>query len=295
MKRSKRSESAPAAPLIERVATLAMDLGQRYLAAYGAVRSRHDFTQRQLMSCLILRAYLKTTYRGVVDLLAASTSLRRCLGMEAKLPHYTTLQKFSARSQVLAIAQKLVAVIGKAAEPESKESAVAMDSTGFSTSTASQYFRSRTGRQQRQWVKVSVIVWCTSLLPSAMVVDSGPSNDRVQAPELLGQAQALIQPSKIYADAGYDAEWIHQQCQQEWGVQSVIKPSGQRADGGRNGHWRAKMSRRYLRKNDYGRRWSVESFFSAVKRTMGEALSARKAATQLTEAAIKVLAYALRR
>lgn len=46
------------------VAKLAMALGRRRLATYGSVRSRHDFTQPQLMACLILRAYLKTTYRG---------------------------------------------------------------------------------------------------------------------------------------------------------------------------------------------------------------------------------------
>jgi hypothetical protein len=38
-----------------------MRLGRRHLADYGAVKSRHDFTQWQLMSGLILRAYWKTT------------------------------------------------------------------------------------------------------------------------------------------------------------------------------------------------------------------------------------------
>jgi len=52
-----------------KVAELAMRLSQRHLADYGAVTSRHDFTQRQLLSCLILRAYLKTTYRGVLEVL----------------------------------------------------------------------------------------------------------------------------------------------------------------------------------------------------------------------------------
>lgn len=295
MSQIKPNASVNPTPLIERVATLSMQLGQRYLDAYGAVRSRHDFTQRQLMSCLVLRAYLKTTYRGVVDILAASASLRQCLGLGDKLPHYTTLQKFNARSQVLAIAQKLVAAIGKAAEPPARGDSAAMDSTGLSTSTASQYFQSRKGTRPRQWVKVSVVVWCTSLLPLALVVDQGPSNDRIQVPDLLGQGQALVQPARLYADAGYDAEWIHQQCREEWGVESVIKPSGQRADGTRNGKWRRKMSASYLKKQDFGRRWSAESFFSGLKRTMGEALNSRGSATQLAEAAFKVLAYALRR
>src|SRR5215468_267878 len=115
-------------PLIERVAEMAMDLSRPYLADYGAERSRHDFTQRQLMTCLILRAYLKTTYRGVLEILSLSPGLRAELGLDDKLPHYTTLQKFSARSQVLAIADAIIKTIGLAAWRQSpKASAAAMD------------------------------------------------------------------------------------------------------------------------------------------------------------------------
>src|SRR5437762_10560913 len=96
------------------VLDMAMRLSHPYLADYGATRSRHDFTQRQLMSCLILRAYLKTTYRGVLDLLAVSPVLRQRLGLGEKLPHFTTLQKFSARSKVLEIADVMIAAIGQA-------------------------------------------------------------------------------------------------------------------------------------------------------------------------------------
>src|SRR3984885_16387288 len=98
------SDKAQPVQTIERVAPLAMQLGSRHLADYGATRSRRDFTQRQLIACLILRAYTKTTYRGVLELLSVSPNLRQQLGLGDKLPHYTTLQKFSARSKVLEIA-----------------------------------------------------------------------------------------------------------------------------------------------------------------------------------------------
>lgn len=193
---------------MEQVAELAMRLGQQHLADYGAARSRHDFTQRQLLACLVLRAYLKSIYRGVLDVLAVSASLRQQLGLADKLPHFTTLQKFSARSQVLAIVEALVARIGQAAaQRASAPVAVAVDSTGLATSTASAYFRSRCGGPCRQWVKLSVVVLCGSLLSVGMVLDLGPSNDRVQVPRLLSQAQAGSRPVQLYADAGYDAEW----------------------------------------------------------------------------------------
>lgn len=290
------SEQADKLPLIESVAELGMRLSGRHLADYGAPRSRHDFTQRQLLTCLILRAYLKTTYRGVLDLLRVSPPLRQRLGLTDKLPHFTTLQKFSARSQVVAIVQQLIAVIGQAAaQQEPAPTAAAMDATGLSTSVASEYFRNRTGSACHQWVKVSVVVLCGSLLPLGLVVGLGPSNDRSQAAALLTQAQAIAQPDTLYADGGYDAEWIHARCREEWGVESVIKPLNHRADGTRSGRWRSGMSTAHLQARGYGRRWAVESFFSGLKRTMGAALNARRPDQMLAEASFRVLAYALRR
>ncbi len=282
--------------VIEGVAGLAMGLGGWHLADYGATRSRHDFTQRQLMACLILWAYLKTTYRGVLELLAISPNLREALGLQDKLPHYTTLQKFSARSQVLAIVDAMIRTIGRAAgAPEYAQGTAAMDATGLETTTASAHFQSRSGRRRRKWVKVSTIILCGSLLPVSLVLDWGPGNDKCQAGELLAKASEATLPAKLYADAGYDAEWVHDQCRLEWGVESVIKPARARADGSRGGFWRSQMSEDYLQRKGYGSRWAVESFFSGLKRTMGSTLNARKPAQLLAEAAFKVLAYTLRR
>ena len=284
------------APLVERIAEMAMRLSQCYLADYGANTSRHDFTQRQLMTCLILRVYLKTTYRGVLDLLAASPPLREKMGLSEKLPHFTTLQKFSGRSQVLLIAQKLVSKMGQQAVAQASEQPeLAMDATGLARTTVSDYFTSRRGRKFRRWVKVAVVVLAGSLLPVALTVDLKPTHDCVQARTLLAQTQAVVQPAKLYADAGYDAEWIHEHCREQWGVASIIPAVPRRADGTAGGKWRSQMTPQYVRQQGYNRRWSVESFFSALKRTIGSSLSARRPDQMLAEAALKVLAYALRR
>jgi hypothetical protein len=282
-------------PLVEKVAELAMRLGRRHLADYGATTSRHDFTQRQLMTCLILRAYLKTTYRGVVDLLAASPNLRERIGLTEKLPHFTALQKFSGRSQVLAIAQKIVAEIGQAAAAQAPAQPAAMDATGMALTTASDYFRTRKGGKVRKWVKISTVVLCGSLLPLGLVVELGAVSDKLHARTLIQQAQAVAQPTCVYADAGYDSEPLHVQCREGWGVASIIKPVQRRADGQRGGRWRSLMSPEYLQTAGYGRRWAVESFFSGLKRTMGGALQARRPNQMVAEATFRVLAYVLRR
>lgn len=290
------SEKAQPVQTIEQVARLAMQLGSRHLADYGANTSRHDFTQRQLMACLILRAYTKTTYRGVLELLAISPSLRRELGLADKLPHYSTLAKFSARSQVLEIADAMIRTIGQASFQQSPApSAAAMDATGLETTTASAHFQCRRGGQRRKWIKVSTIVMCGSLLPMSLVLDWGPTNDKCQAQELMAKAQTVAMPDTLYADAGYDAEWVHAQCREEWGPESVIKAAVHRADGRRNGIWRSGMSKNYLAKMQYGKRWAVETFFSGLKRTMGSMLNSRRPDQLLKEAAFRVLAYTLRR
>jgi hypothetical protein len=282
---------------VEVVMALAMELGQKHLAPYGAVRSRKDFTQRQLMSCLILRAYLQTTYRGVLEMLTVSAPLRAALGLEEeKLPHYTTLQKFSARPEVLAVVDTLLRALVEKMGPPPGTPAAAMDSTGLEVTGASAYFNTRRGQPGRKWVKLSLVVWCTTLLPLALHVGWGPSNDKVQAPELLAKArQVAVVPERFYADAGYDADWVHRFCHQDWGTTSIIKPAHRCRDGTLGGTYRAAMSPEHLQSNRYGLRWHIESFMSALKRTTGCALRARLPRTLFAEAALRVLAYSLRR
>lgn len=288
---------------VEKVARLAMKLSAKHMADYGSYKSRHDFTQKQLMACLILRAYLKTTYRGVVDFLSGHGGLRAALGMEEKLPHYTTLQKFSARSEILKIVDLLIARIGKAGlrmqGGKQKEVEVAIDATGMETTVASAHYATRSGRQRRKWVKLSLSVICGCLLPVGLVMAWGPSNDKCQAEDLLfkslDEMPLSCLPQRLYGDAGYDADWIHALCREEWGVESMIKPARHRGDGSLGGIYRPGMTAEQLQRKSYGRRWHIESFISGLKRTTGSALQARKDDNLLKEAAIRVLAYSLNR
>jgi hypothetical protein len=71
-------------------------VGQQGLPAYSSHRSRHDFTQAQLFAILALRQFFRTDYRGIVQMLADFSDLRRELKL-TKLPHFTTLQKAELR------------------------------------------------------------------------------------------------------------------------------------------------------------------------------------------------------
>ena len=241
------------------------------------------------MSCLILRAYLKTTYRGIIELLEASDGLRKCLGLD-RLPHYSTLKRFADRSAVPEIIDALLGeVLGEVDDPGDE---VAMDSTGVKTSSASAHYRTGSGKHRKQYVKISLMVTFDKMLATSMVIGWGPRNDKSEARELLERTQAKLQPRSLFADAGYDAEWVHRFCPDQWGVRSYIPPAVHRLDGTVNGKYRSRMTR--LPKK-YGRRWHVESFISGLKRATGSCLSARNESALFAEAALRVLAYAIRR
>src|SRR4051812_26063015 len=54
------------------------------------------YSPRQLMAILLLRVYLKATYRGVIRVLELSPELQEVLGLRS-LPRHTTLAEFMKR------------------------------------------------------------------------------------------------------------------------------------------------------------------------------------------------------
>src|ERR1700686_4023327 len=79
-----------------RVARRALVLGSGALAPYAPRFSPKTYTQPQLFACLVLKAFFKTDYRGISQYLNDCSDLPEALGMH-RVPHFTTLQKASAR------------------------------------------------------------------------------------------------------------------------------------------------------------------------------------------------------
>ena len=277
------------------VATLALRLGKLHLRKYACVKSRKDFTQPQLMACLILRAYLKATYRDFCDQLYASSELREALGLR-KVPDYSTLCKFAGRRRIQEALEGMLGSLAKeiqAADASSRNEA-GMDATGMESTGASMHYRTRTGMKRRAYLKLSAVVLLKSLIPAAIALDMGPSNDKRSARDLLPKARDAVRPGVLYADAGYDAEWIHRFCHEQWGVPSVIKPACHK-NGTPGGPYRSRMTDVALKALNYSRRWLVESYMSGLKRTTGWFLKSRSVPSMKVETTCMVLAYALRR
>ena len=78
------------------LARATMQAARKALPAYSHPKSPHKFTQHQLFTCLVLKQFFCTDYRGFVQLLAEWSDLREALALK-QLPHYTTLCRAHAR------------------------------------------------------------------------------------------------------------------------------------------------------------------------------------------------------
>src|SRR5262245_11990355 len=78
------------------VAQEALRLAREAIPAYSSKFSRKDFTQHQLFALLALKTFLKTDYRGLVQMLVDFRELREDLGLD-KPPHFSTLCKAEQR------------------------------------------------------------------------------------------------------------------------------------------------------------------------------------------------------
>lgn len=274
---------------LSRIAELARIVAADELPAYSCPKSPRRFTQPQLLACLILRAHLKQTYRGIADLLATSDELRRVLGLD-RVPDYSTLQRFADRAVTADLIDRILGQLVARVDPPLDE--VAMDATGMEPSDASLHYRTRSGQKRKGYVKLSLVILCGCLLPLGLVISRGPGADAAEAEELLERASRRGRPKRLYADRGYDTERVHEFCFERWKVRSYVPPIVRRKDGQIGGRYRSRMGRR---PKGYGKRWHAESFMSGLKRATGSALTSRKVNTLDAEASLRVLAYSVRR
>jgi hypothetical protein len=237
----------------------------------------------------VLKTYLRTTYRGVTEQLVLMPAVREAIGLR-QIPHWTTLQKFADRADLLTQVDRCLKRLGREALAGSRGEG-AMDSAGVETGSASAHFVTRAGKKRGKLVKLSIVALCGIIMQVALVVGWGPGSDHAEAQTLARKAAKVFTPTTLWCDKGYDSEAFHEHCWETWGTISYAP-----ARTGSTGTVLTGERRWMMRKKwpGYGHRWHIESMNSAMKRTVGSTLGARKERTLFHEAALKVLTYAAR-
>lgn len=272
-----------------RVVKLALRLARRHLSDYSHKKSPRKFTQPQLLACLILKAHLGCTYRRTEEMLILMPAVRDAIGL-VEVPRFTTMAEFADRQDVLELIDSVMASIARTVSRARPQDAAA-DGTGLETTSASAHFVSRAGRKRTKYVKLMLGVLCSSVLPCALVVDWGPSHDMRQAWALREKMKGSCTPTMLWGDGAFDSEPWHRANWEEWGVPSYAPTTVKSLDGHVNGFYRNIFQTPV---KEYGRRWTCESANSAIKRTTGSTLRSRKQNTLFAEAALKVVAYAIK-
>jgi hypothetical protein len=165
------------------------------------------------------------TYREAVVRLAEHRELRQALHL-ARMPHFTTLQKFLKRLGEEELEGLLAEVAKRLMPKDGAPDVVLCDSTGLFTSRASYYFVRRLREmgqrvRRRAWLKYSLLVEVRRRAILAQRAGLGPCSDIPELPPLVASG-ARVARLGVVADAGFDSEENHRFVREVIGAVSII-------------------------------------------------------------------------
>ena len=172
-----------------------------------------------------------------------------------------------------------------------------IDSTGMENHYVSRHFLQRKGLRTdkyRKWTKLTAVCENQSHLLASAIIGIGPGTDCRYLKPAVTEAIKNISIDTLLADSGYDAEYNHQLCREEFGIRSTVIQVNDRGlkysrIGGRH---RQRMQQRFPVAS-YRKRWHIESVFSRFKRRLGNALTARTNESRTCECLLRILTYNL--
>ncbi len=283
------------------IAREALAVGHQALRPYAYKYSPKRYTQPQLFACLVLKTFCKLDYRGVATWLRDLPDLRRAIGL-TDVPHFTTLQKASARLLRFRRVRRLLQVTIRRRLPRRRRvRRAAVDSAGLDCGHRSYYYVRRRGAHNQRWqrvlysryAKLELVVDTANHVILAALAGRGPRPDSDRFVPLLDAPLEQVRLDAALADAGYDSEPNHRYARDEQGVRSFMPATiGRPTSKPPRGRYRRQMKQR-LNKHygSYGQRWQVECTNSMLKRRLATTVQARSYWAQCRELLLLALTY----
>jgi transposase len=284
------------------VALVAYMTAKQSLPLYSHLKSPKKFTQPQLVACLALKEFFHADYRGIMEILADSSDLRKVLELK-DAPHWTTLQKAAQRLSGKKTLDRLMhGIIRLAVGAKVMKKSVALaaiDSTGFESHHVSAYFVHRRAKggngvqatTYKRVPKLGIVADTKGYLALSGIPSYGPSPDILHWKEAIIEAQKHAAIKILVADAGYDGEGAHRFAREERGIRTIIPNRvGRPTTKLPSGKYRRIMATRFNKKL-YGQRWQVETINSVIKRRLGSFLRARTYWSQMREMMLRLFTY----
>ena len=291
-----------------RFAGVALEAAQAVVPDYRRPRSKHTYTQPQLLAVLCLMRYADWTFRDAEVHLAEHRELRRALGLGRRVPDHTTLWRFLDRLPLAVLQELLAEVLRRCGPPTGprggrRRSVVAVDATGLATGSVSTFFVRRLYeiqgqvRERAYWLKWLVALDVDRQLILGQTAHRGPRRDSATLPTLLAHAPGVQSLDRrrpvawVLGDKEFDAEANHVFIHERLRAQSAIPVRRGRPP---RGGYRAALAATPL-PAVYRRRVLIESVFSTIKRTQGGTAPGRTEARQVKQAHLVGISYDLAR
>jgi hypothetical protein len=254
--------------------------------------SKHKFNQHQLLSLVIFKEYLGVKYRQLCDLMGLFEGIKSILGL-LRIPHYSTLCKFSRRISSKIITRVLQKITTLFYRSYGRVSTIAIDSKGFPSSYFSYYYSIRAQKERKGFLKVSIAVDTKKQTILALKITKNRQHDTKHVRSLLRSASRVKLADYYVLDRGYDSEAIHQQIRNEIHAISYIPIRNWNASYV-SGKFRQEMAQNFD-KTIYRNRNLVETVFSVVKRRFGGYVRGIHFKNQIKEIKLKCIAYSVDR
>jgi transposase len=267
--------------------------------------SNHIYNNHIHLTLLALKELSGFGYQPFMEWVENFPQLWSVLGID-RIPHFTTLHKFSGRIDRRYLDMLLEAFIG---EFRITTLETGIDSTGLSITNASFYYtnilekrskkkgRPKKRRAIKRHIKMTFIVETRKQIILAVQIRRGPENDNKDFKpgyKKVGRIRGK-RLKMVTADKGYDSEENHRFIREDMHADTIIPPRKNRSEDFKTrGKYRREMRKGYSKKK-YNMRNINETVNSVVKRKMGSHIKARTCKYQNREVYFKVFAYNLNR
>lgn len=273
----------------KKVADFCYDLCQRaQIPLHFSKFSNKIYSNYKHLFLLVYKQYRKFTYEELLTDLEDNLILKAYLGFR-RLPHYTTLIKFSKRLP-MAILDKLLIAFKKLI-PRPKK--VAIDATGMSLDNASPHYCKRIGMpyKKRPFMKTTFIVDIERYFILLCKMRKKPRHDTKDAKPAIRKLGRHYKPEIFYADRGYDDNSIFGQCFEELKAYPLIFQKNQDVPKHKKSGKYRKMTCDVFDYGEYLQRNKIETCNSMFKRRFGSNVKARLDKTQRVDILLRVIAF----
>ena len=257
---------------------------------YSKQHSGKTFNNHQLFKLMVLKSYLGKDYRRFIEFLEIS-EIPKIIGLK-RLPHFTTLQKFSARQKIQEL-EKLILESCKLAKKKCKN--IGIDATGMSLDFASKHYAQRIEKTilRRDFLKLNMFMDLDNLMILSAKIRKRARHDTRDVKALWNKIKHLLF-KKVFADKGYDANFFHEIVYKSK-RKSVIFIKNPKVPIWRTKGFFRKKAKKDAKNHQKGKRSLTETINSILKRVYGETIAAKKFCTQKIELLFKILTLNLER